>query len=74
MKRLDMMSGIGIALAAILLAVAAHEAFAASPFINPELGDVKLFAFVSVGTVTGFIFGYHWRRLSGGRRAGRQTR
>ncbi|MBU2568127.1 MAG: cobalt transporter [Elusimicrobia bacterium] len=32
------------------------------PLINVE-GDALLFAFTLAGTVSGFIFGYNWRKL-----------
>jgi ABC-type cobalt transport system substrate-binding protein len=62
-KTPDRMPVIGVLLAAIMLALAAHEAFSKTPFIDPNLGDIKLFAFISVGTVIGFIHGYLWKRF-----------
>ena len=62
--RNDKMPIIGVVLVAMWLALAAHEAFAANPFIDPDLGDVKLFTFISIGTVIGFVHGYLWRRLA----------
>jgi membrane protease YdiL (CAAX protease family) len=54
---------IGGCLVVVLMAIAAHEAWSATPFIDPNLGDVKLFAFISMGTVIGFVHGYLWRRF-----------
>ncbi len=46
MKRLDMAFIISFVVALVLLGFAAYEAFAPTPFIDPELGDLKLFAFI----------------------------
>jgi cobalt/nickel transport protein len=59
----------GVILAVIFIMVAGYEAFAPSPMIDPELGDIKLFIFISLGTTIGFFVGYHWRPfiLEGGK-------
>ncbi len=53
---------VGIFIVIACLAVAGVDAFL-KPFINPELGDVVLFAFIVAGAVSGFIAGYGLRRL-----------
>jgi ABC-type Na+ efflux pump permease subunit len=63
-KAPDKMPVIGVLLVAMMLALAAHEAFSKNPFFDPNLGDVKLFAFISTGTVIGFVHGYLWRRFA----------
>jgi cobalt/nickel transport protein len=59
--RLDKKFFVGVGLAVILLAVSGYEAFSLNPCINPDLGDVKLFAFISLGTIMGFISGFNWK-------------
>jgi cobalt/nickel transport protein len=62
-KRLDMMFIFGVILTLSLLILAWHEAFSSNPFINPDLGDVKLFTFISLGTILGFMAGFNTRPL-----------
>jgi cobalt/nickel transport protein len=54
---------IGFILAGALLVFAGYEAFSSNPFIDPDLGDVKLFIFILSGSVIGFISGYNCRQL-----------
>jgi cobalt/nickel transport protein len=54
---------IGFTLALVLLAFAGYEAFSTNPFIDPDLGDVKLFIFILSGSIIGFLFGFNWRQL-----------
>lgn len=54
---------IGVTLTASLLAFAGYEAFSTNPFIDPDLGDVKLFIFILSGSVIGFFSGYNCRQL-----------
>ena len=63
---------ISAVLAVALLAIAGHEAFSVQPFIDPELGDVKLFAFIFLGSIIGFIIGFHWRQFGAGKQGGQQ--
>jgi len=66
MKNSAIMIALGITVTIVLLTVAGLTAFPKEPkipFINPELGDLVLFAFVLSGAVSGFITGYYWRRL-----------
>jgi hypothetical protein len=53
---------IGILTIVTCLTAAALDAFS-TPFINPDLGDVVLFAFAVAGAGSGFIAGYGLRRL-----------
>jgi cobalt/nickel transport protein len=54
---------IGFTLAVALLAFAGYEAFSTNPFIDPDLGDVKLFIFILSGSIIGFFSGYNCRQL-----------
>jgi len=63
-KQLNKMFFVGVLMAAALLIFAGYEAFSEEPFMNPGLGDVKLFTFISLGTITGFVVGYQWKPFS----------
>lgn len=63
MNRFDTAFIISFVVAIVLLGFAAYEAFAPTPLIDPELGDLKLFAFILTGTIVGFTVGYFWNRL-----------
>ena len=56
---------LGFVLVAGCLAAATVDAFF-TPYINPALGDVVLFLFVTAGTTTGFIAGYGLRKFRAG--------
>ncbi len=71
-KRLDKIFVIGVILAVTWLTIAGHEAFSTKPFIDPDLGDVKLFAFISIGTIIGFIVGFRWRQIWAGKQGGKR--
>jgi cobalt/nickel transport protein len=62
-QQLGKMFFVGICLAAAWLIFAGYEAFSINPLIDPDLGDVKLFTFISIGTITGFIVGFNWKPL-----------
>jgi len=69
MKRINTAFIISCVVALGLLAFAAYEGFAPNPVIDPELGDLKLFAFILTGTIAGFALGYSLNRLRAGRQA-----
>ncbi len=68
----DRASVAAMGLAIAWLVLASYEGFATDPFINPELGDVKLFIFIFIGSIIGFIAGYQWRHYAAGRQGKRQ--
>ncbi len=71
-RGLDSKSVASIGLAVAWLVLAVYEGFAPNPFINPDLGDVKLFIFIFLGAAIAFMAGYQWRRSTAGRKRGRQ--
>lgn len=72
MKGLDKMLFISVVLAVALLVISGHEAFSMHPFIDPALGDVKLFTFIMTGTIIGFIIGFRWRQFGAGKQRGKR--